>query len=107
MHFPQSHNSRKNTSARLIPIKFEHLEDRRLLSAYLGTAFTINQKIEAEYFDLGGEGVGYHDTTTANLGGVLRAGEGVDLAATLDTGGGFCVNNTAPGEWLDYTVNVP
>ena len=84
MNFHQSH---QRTSARLIPIKFEHLEDRRLLSAYLGAAFTINQKIEAEFFDLGGEGVGYHDTTAANLGGALRPTEAVDISATTDTGG--------------------
>src|SRR6266850_2361961 len=104
MNFHQSH---KRTSARHLPIKLEHLEDRRLLSTYLGTDFTINQKIEAEYFDLGGEGVGYHDTTAANLGGALRVTEGVDLQATLDTGGGLVVSDTAPGEYLAYTVDVP
>lgn len=108
MNFHQSHKLHKKSSARLTPISFEHLEDRRLLSApFLGTAFTVNQQIQAENFDLGGEGVGYHDTTTANSGGALRAGEGVDIAATLDTGGGFAVTDTAPGEWLAYTVNVP
>ncbi|HEV8606403.1 MAG TPA: PA14 domain-containing protein [Tepidisphaeraceae bacterium] len=83
------------------------MEDRRLLSAYLGTPFLVGQKIEAEQFDLGGEGVGYHDTTTANLGGALRTTEAVDIEATADAGAGFAVASTAPGEWLAYTVTVP
>jgi hypothetical protein len=106
MNFLQSHKHNKKTS-RSRPATFEHLEDRRLLSTYLGAAFTINTRIEAEHFDLGGEGVGFHDTTAANLGGALRAAEGVDIAATLDTDGGFAITDTAPGEWLAYTLTVP
>src|SRR5438105_3828185 len=109
MNFHQSHKAnKKNSPARLFPFRFEHLEDRRLLSVpFLGTDFTIDQKIEAEDFDLGGEGVGYHDSTAGNIGAALRPKEDVDIAATLDTGGGFAINNTAPGEWLAYTVNAP
>ncbi|HVX83718.1 MAG TPA: carbohydrate-binding domain-containing protein [Phycisphaerae bacterium] len=67
--------------------------------------------IEAENFDLGGEGVAYHDTTAGNAGGVYRTTEGggavgVDIFATGDSGGGFRVDNTAAGEFLEYTVNV-
>src|SRR4051812_12652848 len=103
MNFLQSHKHNKKSSARLTRAIFENLEDRRLMSAaYNGTPFTVNQKIEAEYFDVGGEGFGYHDTTAANSGAALRANEGVDIAATLDTGGGFAVTDTAPGEWLAY-----
>ena len=35
-----------------------------------GTAAEVPGLVEAEEFDLGGEGVGYSDTTTANIGGV-------------------------------------
>src|SRR5882672_1667983 len=105
MNFQQSH---KRTTGRVSPIKFEHLEDRRLLSGtYLGGPRTINQKIEAEFFYLGGEGAGFHDTTAANLGALLRPTEAVDIRATTDTDGGFTVSDTAPGEWLAYTVTVP
>src|SRR3954468_480105 len=105
MNFQQSH---KNTSARLTPVMFEHLEDRRLLSVpFLGAAATINEKIEAENFDFGGEGAAYHDTTGGNSGGALRLTENVDIAPTTDTSGGFAVVDTAPGEWMAYTVNVP
>ena len=37
---------------------------------YGGTAAEVPGLVEAEEFDLGGEGVGYSDTTTANIGGV-------------------------------------
>lgn len=62
--------------------------------------------IEAEHFDVGGEGVGYHDTDAFNQGCELRRGEGVDLERCADSGTGFDVAWTAPGEWLAYTVNV-
>jgi hypothetical protein len=32
--------------------------------------------------------------------------EAVDIEATSDTGGGYDIGWTAPGEWLNYTVNV-
>jgi hypothetical protein len=105
MNFQQPH---KHTSACQPTFRFENLEDRRLLSLpYLGTPATINQKIEAENFDIGGEGVAYHDTTSANTGAALRLLENVDIAATTDDAGGFSVVDTAPGEWMAYTVNVP
>jgi len=63
-------------------------------------------RIEAENFDTGGEGVGYHDNDTANLGSTLRTSEGVDLQATTDTGGGYNVGWINAGEWLEYTINV-
>jgi ELWxxDGT repeat protein len=68
---------------------------------------TVPGKVEAENFDTGGEGVAYHDATPFNEGGSAdRTTEGVDLEACNDTGGGFCVADTAAGEWLEYSVNV-
>ena len=61
-------------------------------------------RIEAENYDVGGEGVGYHDTTPGNQGGAYRA-EDVDVRAS--SGGGFVVGWIAAGEWLAYTVDVP
>jgi hypothetical protein len=61
--------------------------------------------IQAENFDNGGEGVAYHDTETANLGGsTYRSGAGVDVSDL--SGGGRGVTFTKAGEWLEYTVNV-
>ena len=61
--------------------------------------------IEFENYDVGGEGVAYHDLTPGNSGGVYRS-DGVDLSTTTDAGGGYVVGSTEPGEYLKYTVNV-
>ncbi len=63
-------------------------------------------RIEAENFDLDGEGVAYHDADAGNNGGQYRTADGVDLEITTDTGGGYNVGWTANGEWLAYTVRV-
>jgi len=73
---------------------------------YTGTPYPIPGTIEMENFDNGGEGVAYHDTDAANLGGAYRPAEGVDIQATTDTGGEYNVGWTQAGEWLGYTVNV-
>jgi len=70
-----------------------------------GTPRPIPGTIQAEHFDDGGEGVAYHDTTIGNKGGVFRSTD-VDLEATGDSGGGYDVGWTRPGEWLQYTVNI-
>ncbi|MCD9021505.1 discoidin domain-containing protein [Cohnella silvisoli] len=62
--------------------------------------------IEAEDFDLGGGGIGYHDTGSSNSGGQYRTGEGVDIGASADTGGGYEVISTANGEWMKYSAIV-
>ncbi len=75
---------------------------------YSGKPINLPATIEAEHFDKGGEGVGYHDTTAANLGGKFRTREGVDIIASRDpAGGGYVVGYFMTGEWLAYTVNVP
>ncbi|MDB5272654.1 MAG: carbohydrate-binding protein, partial [Chitinophagaceae bacterium] len=63
-------------------------------------------KIEAENFDLGGEGLAYHDSEAANQGGAYRTTEGVDVQATTDTGAGYNVGYITAGEWLKYMVNA-
>jgi uncharacterized delta-60 repeat protein len=76
-------------------------------SPFKGTPFLPNQTIEAEDFDNGGEGLAYHDVDTANLGGVYRPGEGVDLQPAGDTGGGYNVGFAKAGEWLVYSLDIP
>src|SRR3954471_13616942 len=71
---------------------------------YSGTAIPIPGTFEAENFDLGGEGVAYHDDVAGNAGGQYRTGEDVDI--TLDAAAGYGVNNFETGEWMIYTVNV-
>ncbi|MEN6341880.1 MAG: S8 family serine peptidase [Methanospirillum sp.] len=61
--------------------------------------------IQAEDYDTGGEGVAYHDLEPANLGGVYRPAEGVDIEP-LPNSAGYNVGWIRAGEWLRYTVNV-
>jgi hypothetical protein len=74
-------------------------------SPYGGTVRNIPGKIEAEHYDLGGEGVAYHDLTTGNSGNAFRT-DNVDLEATTDTGTGYNVGWIQAGEWLEYSVNI-
>lgn len=77
---------------------------KRERNPFHGNPLMIPGTIEAEDFDLGGEGIGYHDADATNLPGKYRPDEGVDIYDRL--GDGFHVGNAAPGEWLEYSVNV-
>ena len=68
------------------------------------TATSLPATIQAENFDRGGEGVGYHDTTSGNSGGQMRVSEGVDI---ISAAGGYAINNFRTGEWLAFTVTAP
>jgi hypothetical protein len=72
---------------------------------YLPSPVALPGTIEAENFDMGGEGVAYH-TGTTNQGGAYRPSDGVSIEACSDTGGGFDVGWTASGDWMGYTVSV-
>jgi hypothetical protein len=75
-------------------------------AAYSGTPASIPGTIQAENFDTGGDGNGYHDTEATNFGGAYRT-EGVDLSGCSDGAGCYTIGWTQPGEWLLYTVSVP
>jgi hypothetical protein len=91
----------------------------------------IPGRVYCAYYDLGGEGVAYHDQTKENHGsGALnplngtylhsfRVDEGVDISYTKDNDidntefnfveppmNVFYVGWTEPGEWTKYTVQV-
>ena len=70
-----------------------------------GVAATIPGVLEAENFNDGGEGFGYHDLTAGNSGGQYRQTD-VDIETTSDTGGGFSLGYVEPGEWLAYSVSI-
>jgi hypothetical protein len=112
------------------------------LAAYKGTPFhdgkyhggaqAIPGRVQCAYYDLGGEGVAYHDTTPKNLGSgglnpadgsylnEFRMGEAVDISYTkfhdaIDNNpynvvapeeNQLYVGWTEPGEWFNITVNV-
>ena len=70
-----------------------------------GTPYTplaIPGTIQAEDYNLGGEGVAYHDTTAGNSGGAYRHDD-VDIESA---GGVTNVGWIRNGEWLTYTANV-
>ena len=62
--------------------------------------------VQAEYYDLGGQGVAYNDMDTENNGMGFRLDEGVDLELTENSSDNYNVGYTAAGEWINYTVNV-
>ncbi len=87
----------------------ESLEPRLVFSA-LPVPFRpppngVPGTLEAENYDAGGEGAGYHWLTTANPGNVYR-NDGVGIVAASDAGGGYAVEGTVAGEWLQYTATV-
>ena len=69
---------------------------------YGGHASPIPGAVEAEAYDEGGEGIGFHDLSPGNEGGALRDDD-VDLKAMGD---GYGVGWWQAGEWLAYTVDV-
>ncbi len=74
---------------------------------FYGTSFTLPTRIEGEDFDIGGEGVAYHDTDPGNNGNAYRLDEDVDVQTCTDEGGGYNLGWIIEGEWLEYTVDVP
>jgi len=74
---------------------------------WTGTPVTIPAVVQAEFYDLGGEGVAYHDSDPTNNGVPFRSNEGVDIEASNDVGGGYDISWIEDGEWVEYTINVP
>ena len=99
-------------------------------SKYTAGAQKIPGKVMCAYYDLGGEGVAYHDNDAKNNGSgglnpldgkylnEFRASEGVDISYTKDAADFWegeavqppkdmlYVGWTDPGEWINYTVDV-
>ena len=101
-------------------------------SRYHGGAQTIPGRVQCAYYDMGGEGVAYHDTTPTNEGSgklnpadgsylnEFRMKEGVDTSYTkfhdaIDNNpynkvvpeeNQLYVGWTQPSEWFNITVNV-
>jgi hypothetical protein len=60
--------------------------------------------VEAENFDIGGEGISYHDSDAVHQGDNYRSDTAVDIGAGGSNG--FNVGWTRAGEWLDYGINL-
>jgi len=71
---------------------------------FTGKPMEIPGRVEAENFDIGEDGLTYHDADLINVPMDFRPNEPVDI---YDLGSGkYYVVDTNPGEWLEYTVNV-
>ncbi len=68
-----------------------------------GTPHPVPCTINSTHYDLGGEGVGYHDNNPANSGDGIRQEQGVDTEYRMEEGSIGGIQN---GEWLEYTLNV-
>lgn len=73
-------------------------------TSFTGTPIAIPGMVETSDYDLGGEGLAYHDQDAANIPGGYRPAEGVDLEP--NGSGGFHIGYINPGEWVEYTVDV-
>lgn len=68
-----------------------------------GKPHQLPGNINPTHYDMGGEGVGYHDLTLTNDGDGIRKEQGVDTEFRLPEG---TVGGIATKEWLEYTVDV-
>jgi hypothetical protein len=71
-----------------------------------GAPVSVPATVQAEQFDLGGEGLAYHDNVPGNAGGAFRTAEDVDIIAAVGNASGYIVNNFETGEWLEYTIQA-
>ncbi len=67
-----------------------------------GTPF----KLDARYFDEGGEGVAYHDNNAASASCPNYVSYGRTKCEGVGVGGSQNIGSTNAGEWIAYTVNV-
>lgn len=72
---------------------------------YYSTLQLIPGVVEAEKYDLGGQGVGYNDAETANQGGQFRT-DGVDIEIAENSGNNYNIAYTAASEWLEYSIDA-
>jgi lysophospholipase L1-like esterase len=75
------------------------------VAPYEDTLAAIPGTVQAENYDVGGQGVGYSVSSINGTANSYRP-DGVDLEVTSDTGGGYDLGWTAAEQWFDYTVNV-
>lgn len=83
-------------------------------AAYGGVPAELPGIVYAKNYDVGGEGVGYHDATpgndavanTGDQGHVYREGDDVDTEMCSDGDSGHSVGYIEANEWMDYSVMV-
>ncbi len=70
---------------------------------FYGIPLTMPGIIQAEDFDLGSEGLAYHDDDDGNTGGAYRTDTDVDIEAWSDST--YALGYVVDDEWLEYTIN--
>jgi hypothetical protein len=73
---------------------------------YGGRPAAVPGVVRAEYYDEGGEGVGYHDIDDQPARRGPRPADSVHLDDCFDQVRGHSVGGVFAGEWLAYTVEV-
>ena len=58
--------------------------------------------VDASNFDTGGQGVAYNDNSGKDGGTSFRPGDAVEFVNTQND-----IGYVRPGEWIEYTINVP
>jgi hypothetical protein len=72
---------------------------------YGGTAAAVPGAVQAANYDTGGQGAGYSVVSVNGTANSYRP-DGVDLQACSDTGCGYDLGWTSPGQWFRYTINA-
>ena len=80
-------------------------QDDTAQGAYQGP-HTIPGSIEGEHYDVGGEGVAYHDDDSKSGDLTFRPDDKVDVVDQASASNGYSVGFSRTGEWLEYTVDV-
>ncbi len=75
-------------------------------SPFLGTNFQIPGKIEAEFYDNGGQGVAYNDDANKNGDLSFRPADNVDVFAKPAASNGRSIGFSKAGEWVEFTADI-
>ena len=77
----------------------------QLQTPFHGAPADLTQGVEAEDFDHGYRFQSYDDTSLFNEGTEYRREDGVDIEECSE--GGYNIGFIEPGEWTEYTINIP
>lgn len=112
----------QKTNASACPVNSDVLDaigrpDFQNRSVPYRSGLAIPGRIEAAYYDMGREGLAYHDWDSVNTGGddpstfqtwnkgLKYRNDGVDLFPDAGVTG-YAIGGICPGEWVQYTVNA-
>ncbi len=98
-HYPDGSMGYSNPLRIFVPSYVPKIRDY-----FLGAPIPVPGIVEAEDFDIGGEGLSYHDMDGQNIAGAYRPDEAVDIYDINSTG--YHVGNALPGEWMEYSLQV-